>query len=151
MSYAGTADGSPVNVVCIHQHNDVMHDLVDSECELIVVAIQLVYIAMIIVCHVRQLCEASKLDDHHRHKPVGKECENENNSHRLPKTEVCFVLRKSYIRWRLTHLAYCGRQCQMDHHTYKSSGRCGGMAVLLLTSSLSAMSSRKCQLAWYGW
>ena len=151
MSYAGTVDGPPVNVVRVHQHNDVMDDFLDSKCELIIVAIQLVYIAMIIVCRICQLCEASKLDNHHHHKPVGKECKSKNNSRGLSQTEGCSVLWKSYIRWRLTCPACSGQQCQMDRHTYKSSGRCGGMAVLLLTSSLSAMSSQKCQLAWHEW
>ena len=38
MSYTGMVDRPLVNVMCVHRHNDVTHDLVDGECKLVEIA-----------------------------------------------------------------------------------------------------------------
>ena len=73
MSYAGTVDGPQVNVVCIHQHDNVAHYLVNGECELIEVSVKLVYICMVIVGRVGELHQSAKLHNHHHHEPVSRE------------------------------------------------------------------------------
>ena len=72
MSYTGAVNGSPVNVVGIHQNDDVAHYLVDSQREFIKVAIQLINVGVVIVSHICELLQAAKLYDRHRHKPVSK-------------------------------------------------------------------------------
>ena len=65
--YAGAIDGPPVNVVGVHQNDDVSHYLVNGQREFIKVAIQLVNVGMVIVGHVCELLQATKLYDRHRH------------------------------------------------------------------------------------
>ena len=72
MPYTDTVNGPPVNVVGVHQNDNVLHNLVDGKRELIEVAIQLVDICVVIGGHICELLQAAKLYDHHRHKPVRK-------------------------------------------------------------------------------
>ena len=94
MPNTGAIDGPEVHIVCVHRHNDVLHDLFNGEGELVEVPIQLVYITVIFVSHISELIQATKLDEHHRHEPVGKEHSGKNDSRGLPQTEVCPVLHK---------------------------------------------------------
>ena len=72
MPYTGAINGPPVDVVGVHRNDDVPHNLVDGKHELVEVAIQLVDICVVIVGHVCELLQATKLYDHHRHKPVSR-------------------------------------------------------------------------------
>ena len=72
MSYTGAVNGPLVNVVGVHQNDNVPHNLVDGKRELVEVAIQLVDICVVIVSCICELPQAAKLYDHHRDKPVSR-------------------------------------------------------------------------------
>ena len=110
MPYTGVVNGSPVNVVGIHRNDNVSHNLVDGERKLVEVAIQLVNVSVIIGGCICEFLQAAKLYDHHHHKPVSEKYNNKNDSRGLPQTEVCSVLQKNHIVWRLARPAYGGQQ-----------------------------------------
>ena len=93
MPYTGTVNGPPVNVVGVHQNDEVPHDLVDGKHKLMEVAIQLVNVSVIIVGNVCELLQAIKLYDHHHHKPVSEKYNNKNDSRGHPpdRSLLCIV------------------------------------------------------------
>ena len=60
MSYTGAVDGPPVNVVGVHQNDDVSHYLVGGQHEFIKIAVQLINVGVVIVGRICELLQAAK-------------------------------------------------------------------------------------------